>query len=265
MTPTPQRIICLSAEAADWLWRLGAWEAVVGVTAYFELPAGAAPRPPVSGFSSASIESILRLDPDLVIAFSDIQAGIVAQLIARGCSVLATNQRTLNDVEATLTLLARCVNRIAEGDVLLREFQTRLSAVRPMTTRRPRVYFEEWDSPLITGIAWVSELIERAGGEDVFSALRSQRRAPDRVVSSEQVLAARPEIIFASWCGKPVSMKAITSRKGWESLPAIQHDHLYELNSAKILQPGFGIVQGYEEFKSRVKFWSERSKKGQPL
>jgi len=127
---------------------------------------------------------------------------------------------------------------------------------------RPRVYFEEWDDPLIAGIAWVSELIERAGGEDIFSALRDQRGAPARVVSSEQVRAARPEIIFASWCGKSVCVEAIIGRQGWDTVPAIQHRRVYELKSARILQPGFEIVKGYEELKSRIQSWTESSIKG---
>ncbi len=259
MNPTPHRIVCLSAEAADWLWRLGAWESVVGLTAYFELPPGAPPKPRVSGFSSASVESVVRLNPDFVIAFSDVQAGIAAQLILRGIPVLTTNQRTLDEIESTLALLARCVNRQEEGQALLREFRARLAPVT-LPAIRPRVYFEEWDDPLIAGIAWVSELIERAGGEDIFSALRDQRGAPARVVSSEQVLAARPEIIFASWCGKSVSVEAIIGRQGWGTFyPAIQHRRVYELNSARILQPGFGMVKGYEELKSRIQSWAESS------
>jgi iron complex transport system substrate-binding protein len=247
----PQRIVCLTAEAADWLWRLGAWDSVIGVTAYFEPSPDAAPKPRVSGFSSASVESILRLNPDLVIAFSDVQAGIVAQLILRGCNVLTTNQRTIAEIESALTLLARCVDRSEEGERLLREFRARLAPVKPLP-RRPRVYFEEWNDPLISGIAWVSELIERAGGEDIFSTLRSQTRAPDRVVTSEQVLGANPEIIFASWCGKPVSIESIATRMGWSSLSAVQGRHIYELSGADILQPGFGLLRGYEEIKGRL-------------
>lgn len=252
MSQTPQRIVCLSAEAADWLWRLGAWESVVGITAYFDLPPGAPQKPRVSGFSSANVESVLRLDPDLVVAFSDVQAGIAAQLTLRGCSVLTTNQRTLEEIEQTLSLLARCVNRTNEGEKLLQEFHARLLAETP-TSRRPRVYFEEWDRPLITGIAWVSELIERAGGEDVFGALRFEGRAPDRIVTSAQILAAQPELIFASWCGKPVFVKEIGARAGWSSLPAVQNGRVFELPGSKILQPGFALVHGYEEIKCRIR------------
>lgn len=248
---TPQRIVCLSAEAADWLWRLGAWDSVVGVTAYFEPPLGVAPKPRVSGFSSASLTPILQLDPDLVITFSDVQAGIAGALVNRGIPVLATNQRTLAEIEATLGLLARVVDRAAAGETLLREFRERLAPVS-VPSHRPRVYFEEWNDPLITGIAWVSELIERAGGADVFAESKIQRAAPDRVVTPEQVRAADPEIIFASWCGRPVDKAAIISRPGWNEISAVREHRIFEIPGADILQPGFGLVHGYEQLKRHI-------------
>jgi iron complex transport system substrate-binding protein len=176
----PQRIVCLSAEAADWFWRLGVWDSVVGVTTYFEQSPGIAPKPRVSGFSSANLTPILQLEPDLVVTFSDVQAGLAAQLISRGQAVLATNQRTLAEIESTLALLARVVKREDVGEILLNDFRARLTPVAA-PPRRPRVYFEEWDEPFITGIAWASELIERAGGVDVFAELRTCRAAADRV------------------------------------------------------------------------------------
>jgi len=251
MSVTPQRIVCLTAEAADWLWRIGAWDAVAGVTAYFEPPPEAAPRPRVSGFSSANVENILKLQPDLVIAFSDVQAEIAAQLILRGCTVLTTNQRTLAEIEATLRLLARVVGREAIAESLLREFREGIAPV-PAPPSRPRVYFEEWSHPPISGIAWVSELIERAGGEDIFSALRPQRAARDRTVKPEQIIAAAPELIFASWCGEPVDVESISRRAGWDQIPAVRHGRIYELAGADILQPGFGLLRGYEQIKRLV-------------
>jgi iron complex transport system substrate-binding protein len=244
--------VCLSAEAADWLWRLGAWEAVVGVTAHFVPPAAAAPKPVISGFSSANLEGILRLQPDLVIAFSEVQVGIAAQLISHGCTVLTTNPRSLTEIEATLALLARCVRRSAAAEPLLHEFRERLAPVAT-PTRRPRVYFEEWDRPLVTGIAWVSELIERAGGEDIFADRRSRGRAPDRVIAPEQVLERRPEIIVASWCGRPVSPAAIAARPGWNELPAIRSGRVYELAGEDILQPGMGLIRGFEKIKGWIR------------
>jgi iron complex transport system substrate-binding protein len=251
MNLPPGRIVCLSAEAADWMWRLGAWEAVVGVTAHFVSPAGAAPKPVISGFSSANVERILGLQPDLVFAFSEVQAGIAAQLISHGCTVLTTNPRSLQDIEQTLALQARCVNRMAAAEPLLREFRERLAPVAA-PARRPRVYFEEWDRPLITGIAWVSELIERAGGEDIFADRASRGRAPDRVIQPEQVLERRPEIIVASWCGRPISPAAIAARPGWNELPAIRTGRVHELAGEHILQPGMGLIHGFEKIKGWI-------------
>ncbi len=251
MTSAPQRIVCLSAESADWLWRLGAWDQVVGVTAFFESPADAAPKPRVSGFSSANRSAILRLQPELVITFSDVQAGLTTELIQAGLAVLATNQRTLAEIESTLALLARAVGRESEGDRLLGEFRRHLAPV-PFPTARPRVYFEEWNDPLITGIAWVSELIERAGGEDIFADMRSEGSAAGRVVSSEQVLARCPDIILASWCGKPVDVDAIAARARWESLAAVQGRLIREIPGADILQPGFRLVAGYDRLKRLI-------------
>lgn len=252
MSSTPQRIVCLSAEAADWLWRLGAWDAVAGVTAYFEPPPGAAPKPRVSGFSSANLASILDLKPDLVITFSDVQAGIAGALVNHGVPVLATNQRTLVEIESTLALLARIVDRAAVGDMQLREFRLRL-APAPEIKSRPRVYFEEWDNPLVTGIAWVSELIEQAGGVDVFAELRHQRAAPSRVISPEQVRAADPEIIFASWCGKPVDKTIFQSRPGWAEIAAVRSGRIYEIPGADVLQPGYRLIHGFDQIKNHLR------------
>jgi iron complex transport system substrate-binding protein len=251
----PRRIVCLSAEAADWLWRLGAWDSVVGVTAYFEPPPGAPAKPRVSGFSSAQLQPILHLQPDLVITFSDVQAGIAAQLVSHGCPVLATNQRTLAEAESTLALLARLVNRSDAGETLLREFRALLApATAPL--RRPRVYFEEWNAPLITGIAWVSELIERAGGTDVFGSLSRHRAAPDRIVTAAQVRAANPEIIFASWCGQPVNLAAFGARPGWREIAAIRTGAVQEIRSADLLQPGFGLARGYAQLRRHIENWA---------
>ena len=250
-TQPAQRIVCLSAEAADWLWRLGAWEQVVGITAFFQPPPAAATRPRVGGFSTARVADIVRLKPDLVITFSDVQADVTAELLRRGLAVLATNQRTLAEIESTLKLLARVVDRVDCGEKLLSEFHCRL-APAPPGRRRPRVYFEEWHEPLITGIAWVSELIERAGGVDVFAEKRGARRASERVVLPETVRRADPEIIFASWCGKLVDRAAIAARPGWQRIAAVRTNRLHALPSEDILQPGVRLVAGYERLKELI-------------
>ena len=251
MNRIPQRIVCLSAEAVDWLWRIGAWERVAGVTAYFIPPGEVAPKPRVSGFSSANLDQIAKLNPDLVITFSDVQAVLAAGLIQQGFSVLATNQRTLAEAEATLALLARIVGCESAGEKLLEEFRERLAPVKN-NHPRARVYFEEWNGPLISGIAWVGELIERAGGADIFPGLRTKRAASERVVSPEQVCHANPEIIFASWCGKPVQIAEIASRPDWNNLAAVCTNRIYEIPGADILQPGFRLVHGFEWIKQHL-------------
>src|ERR1041385_7305163 len=166
----PHRIVCLSAESADWLWRIGAWECVAGITAFFTIPPETEPKPRVGGFSTAQFDEIAALNPDLIIAFSDVQAPLLTELMRRGFAVLATNQRTLAEIEATLALLGRIVGREVESQQWLSEFRKRLEPVKNVKFS-PRVYFEEWSNPLIAGIAWVSELIERAGGTDIFADL----------------------------------------------------------------------------------------------
>lgn len=246
MSAGARRVVCLSAEAADWLWRLGAWDRVAGVPSYFELPPGAEPRPRVpGGFSRADAERVAALRPDLVVAFSDVQADLVAKLLRLGLPVLATNQRTLAETEEALGLIARCAGCAERAEGLLREFREALAPVPP-PPRRPRVYFEEWNRPLVTGIAWVGELIERAGGEDVFAELRFERAAAGRVVEPERVIAARPDVIFVSWCGKPVRVEEIAARPGWQELPAVRRGRIYEIAGADILQPGFRLTAGYE-------------------
>ena len=251
MVRTPRRIVCLSAEAADWLYRLGAWDSVVGVTAFFEFPDSAPRKPCVGGFSTGRVEEIAALNPDLVITFSDVQARIAAELLRRGFSVLGTNQRTLAEVESTLALLGRIANREAEAEKLLGEFRCKLAPVEDREFR-PRVYFEEWNEPLISGITWVSELIERAGGTDIFAELRGKKTAPEREVSPDEVLRRDPDIIFASWCGKPVRKENIVNRPNWDKLTAIKAGRLWEIPAADILQPGFRLINGFERMQRLI-------------
>lgn len=251
MSKTPQRIVCLSAEAADWFRRIGAWGRVVGVTAFFLPPPATPPRPRVSGFSSANLEQIEKLNPDLIVTFSDVQAKLTTELMQRGFPVLATNQSTLDETETTLAMLARIVDCEREGERLLAEFRERLASVEKSFSH-PRIYFEEWNEPLISGICWVSELIERAGGEDIFSELRTKRAAKERIVSPEQILERNPEIIFASWCGKPVRADEIASRPGWNQLTAVRENRIYEISGADILQPGFRLIYGCEKIRQHL-------------
>jgi iron complex transport system substrate-binding protein len=240
----PNRIVCLSVEVADWLARIGAWDRVAGVTAYYRVPEQLPLKPRVSGFSSANLEAILRLRPDLVILFSDVQADLAAQLVRRGCAVLVTNPRSLREVEETLGMLSRLVLKGVEGLHWLEEFRRRMQPCPPLP-RPVRVYFEEWDEPLISGIAWISEMIERAGGQDIFAALRDRPRAADRVVRPEQVRAADPDLILASWCGKPTVVEQILARPGWESISAVRRRAVYAVDPEGFLQPGYRLVEGY--------------------
>jgi iron complex transport system substrate-binding protein len=244
--------VCLSAESADWFWRIGAWEAVVGITAFFTAPEGAEPKPRVGGFSTAHLDEIAEVKPDLVIAYSDVQAPLVAELMRRGFAVLGTNQRTLAEIEATLILLGRIVGREPEAARWLTEFQKRLAPVEKVKVR-PRVYFEEWNDPLVSGIAWISELIEFAGGTDIFGEFRTKRAAMERVVDPEEVCRRNPEIILASWCGRAVRVADISARPGWKAIAAVKKQRLYEIPGAEILQPGFRLVDGYERMKEYMK------------
>lgn len=247
----PKRIVCLSAESADWLCRIGAWDRVVGVTAYYSQRSDVAPKPRVSGFSSARIDDIVNLRPDLVITFSDVQANISAELIRRGVQVLATNPRSLDEIEQTLQLLARIVGSEARAEPLVSKFKKALMQLkRPATPTR--VYFEEWPDPLVTGIGWVSELIERAGGRDVFAHLREERSWNGRRVRAEEVRAADPEIIFASWCGKAVDFDALSRRPGWKDITAVRQGRLIEIPADEILQPGFLLIYGFERIRAQI-------------
>lgn len=245
-TGTPQRIVCLSAESADWMARIGAWKRVVGVTSHYrpedaDLP----PVPRVGSFASVDVDRVLALRPDLVFLFSDVQAGVASRLISAGCAVFATNPRTLAEVERSLAMMARVVGDAAGAEPWLEEFARRLAPRAPLR-RRVRVYFEEWDNPLISGIGWVSEMIERAGGQDVFACLHGRPRARDRVVTPEAVRAADPEVILACWCGKPTVVEQIVSRPGWEEITAVRNGAVFPVRPELFLQPGFRLVEGYQ-------------------
>jgi iron complex transport system substrate-binding protein len=225
---------------------------VVGITAFFTVPKGAQPKRRIGGFSTAQFDEIAELEPDLIIAYSDVQAPLLAELMRRGFAVLGTNQRTLAEIESTMMLLGRIVGHEPEAASCLREFQKRLAPAEKVKVP-PRVYFEEWNDPLVSGIAWVSELIERAGGTDVFTELRTRRAAMERVVQPEEVCRRNPEIILASWCGRTVRIPEIVARPGWNKVAAVQKKRIYEIHSSEILQPGFRLVEGYERIKDRLK------------
>lgn len=237
----PQRIVCLTEETVETLYLLGEDRRIVGVSGYAVRPARVRrEKPRVAAFVSADIPRILALRPDLVLTFSDLQAEIAAALVRAGVAVHAFNQRDVAGILAMIRTVGALVDALPKAEALARALEQRLARVRVERRRQPRlrVYFEEWDDPLIAGIGWVSELIEIAGGSDVFAELRGAAAAKDRIVSPDAVLAARPEVILASWCGKKVRTERIARRPGWGSLPAVAAGRIHEIKSPLILQPG---------------------------
>lgn len=237
----PERIICLTEETVETLYLLGEDARIVGVSGYAVRPAKVRhEKPRVSAYTSADIPKILALEPDLVLSFSDLQADIVAELIRRGVSVMAYNQRDIAGILAMIRHLGAMVGRTEAAERLAHHYRDRLNhiAARAEVRARPLVYFEEWDDPMISGIRWVSELIEIAGGHDAFPDLSRMAAAKDRTVTSDQVIAAQPDVILASWCGKKVRPEKIAARPGWDAIPAVRNDRIREIKSPLILQPG---------------------------
>ena len=237
----PRRIVCLTEETTETLYLLGEQHRIVGVSGYTARPPEARQKPRVSGFTSAKFDKIIELKPDLVLAFSDLQAEITRELLARGLNVFAFNQRSIAEILEMILTLARITGVPEKGTTLVERLQTELRAIAVSAERfrrRPRVLFEEWKDPLISGIRWVEELIEIAGGEPVFPELRMQASAKNRIVDLTAVIGRDPEIIVASWCGMKVSKQAIRSRSGWADISAVRHGHIYEIKSTYILQPG---------------------------
>lgn len=237
----PRRIVCLTEETVETLYLLGAEDRIVGVSGYAVRPPRVRrEKPRVSAFISADIPKILALDPDLVLTFSDLQAPIAAELIRAGVAVHAFNQRDIAGIFAMVGTLGALVGAAAKAEDLVRRLESRLNDVAESSRGqpRPRVFFEEWDEPLINGVGWVSELIEIAGGSDVFAELRHQKVAKNRIVSPEAVIAAAPDIILASWCGKKVAPTRIRERPGWRDVPAVRRGCIFEIKSPLILQPG---------------------------
>jgi iron complex transport system substrate-binding protein len=248
----PKRIICLSAEAAEIIYALGAGRRIVGVTGFAVQPPAVRRKPRVGGFSSVNFDKVDALHPDLIITFSDVQADAAKELLRRGHTVLATNQRSLAQIHETILLIGRAIRREPQAQKLADKMHRELFARRPRRAKRPRVYFEEWNDPLISGIRWVSELIEAAGGEDIFHELRERSRAPDRVVTPDEVIRRQPDIIIASWCGKKVNFDHIRQRPGWDTLPALRNHRLHEIKSAHILQPGPSLLKGFRQLRKII-------------
>jgi iron complex transport system substrate-binding protein len=237
----PRRIVCLTEETVETLYLLGEQDRIVGVSGYAVRPARVRrEKPRVSAFVSADIPKIMALTPDLVFAFSDLQADIVAELVRAGIAVHVFNQRDIAGILAMIRTLGALVGAAARADQLAAGYETRLAGIAAISrpASRPKVYFEEWDDPLISGIGWVSELIEIAGGEDILPGLRFQPLARNRIIAPEKVAAAAPDVILASWCGKKVVADRIRGRPGWDAIPAVRNNRVVEIKSPLILQPG---------------------------
>jgi iron complex transport system substrate-binding protein len=238
----PERIVCLTEETTETLYLLGEERRIVGISGYTVRPPRARKeKPRVSAFISADVPKILALKPDLVLAFSDMQADIVAELIRKGVAVHAFNQRTIGEILDMIRTLGALVGAGPRADALANEYERDLDRVRARASRnatKPKVYFEEWDEPMISAIAWVSELIAVAGGIDVFADRAHGKSAKERFVSAEEVIVAAPDIIIASWCGKKFNARKLLERPGFDAIPAVKNGRLHEIKSPLILQPG---------------------------
>jgi len=237
----PERIACLTEETVETLYLLGQDRRIVGVSGYAVRPPRVRrEKPRVGAFTSADIPKILALQPDVVLTFSDLQAEIVAALLREGVTVLGYNQRDIAGILAMIRSLGALTGAAEAAERLAAGYEARLAeiATRTGTRTRPTVYFEEWDDPMISGIRWVAELIEIAGGRDAFPGLRRHPAAKDRIVTPDQVIAARPDVILASWCGKKVRPEKIAARPGWDAVPAVKAGRIAEIKSPLILQPG---------------------------
>jgi iron complex transport system substrate-binding protein len=238
----PERIVCLTEETVETLYLLGEERRIVGISGYVVRPPRARrEKPRVSAFTSADIPKILALEPDLVLAFSDLQADIAATLIREGIDVHAFNQRTVAQILDMVRTLGALVGAADRADRLAAEFARGVAQARErgaQLPQRPRVYFEEWDDPMISGIGWVSELVEAAGGVDIFADRRSGKSAKERFVTAEEVIERQPDIIIGSWCGKKFRPEKVAGRPGFDRTPAVQRGELHEIKSPLILQPG---------------------------
>lgn len=252
----PKRIVCLSDETAEVLYLLGVQDRIVGVSGFSKRPPEVRLKPRVSAFCDADFEAITALKPDLVLTFSDVQAEISRQLVLRGLTVLNFNQRSIGEILESISVLARVVGKTDEGDALIDSLLTGLAEIKRQAQklpRRPRVYFEEWHQPLISGIRWVEELVEIAGGEPIFPELLACGKSQDRVVDPAAVVARDPEVIFASWCGMKVDRAAIAGRPQWNTISAVRNGNLFEISSSIILQPGpAALTEGVQQMHAII-------------
>ena len=260
----PRRIVCLTEETVETLYLLGEQDRIVGISGYVVRPPQARrEKPRVSAFTSANIDKILALKPDLVLTFSDLQADIAAAFIRRGIDVHAFNQRSVAGILEMIRMLGAMVEAGDRAEQLVGALEARLAEARNRAERlpkRPRVFFEEWDAPMISGIGWVSELVEIAGGIDIFADCAKQGAAKDRVVTIDEVVAREPDLIIGSWCGKKFRPERVMARPSFEQTPAVQRQDVYEIKSPLILQPGpAALTDGLAELHRIIERWAKRA------
>ncbi len=260
----PQRIVCLTEETTEWLYLLGQESKIVGISGYTVRPRRAREeKPKVSAFLSAKIDKILALKPDCVFGFSDLQADIAGLLIRSGIQVTVFNQRSVDEIFSMLYQVAAMVGEVNQGEIRLKQFRENLNAIQTAASnfkRRPIIYFEEWDEPRISAIRWVSELITIAGGDDCFPELAIMPMGKDRIIADDQSIVSRaPDIIIGSWCGKKFRSEKVSQRVGWESIPAVKNNQLFEIKSADILQPGpAALTDGVAQLHQIIQQWQSK-------
>lgn len=237
----PTRIVCLTEETTETLYLLGEGDRIVGVSGYTVRPPEARQKPKISAYINARYDKIEALNPDLILAFSDLQADVVAELVRRGYPVMTFNQRSISEILMMIRQVGALVGRAAEADALVDRLSAGLDDIRRSAARFPRrlrTFFEEWDDPLISGIRWVEELVEIAGGTPIFPELAGAKSGRERIVDPAEAARRDPEVIVASWCGKKANVDRIRSRAGWEQVSAVRTGRIYEIKSTFILQPG---------------------------
>jgi iron complex transport system substrate-binding protein len=249
--PFPNRIVCLSDEVAELIYLLGEQHRIVGVSGFSTRPPQVRQKPRVSTFRDANFDVIADLKPDLIITYSDVQAHITHEASLRGFTVLNCNQRSIAEIFETIAMIARILDKQVQGDDLIRSYTSGLERIAAFATTfpfRPLVFFEEWNDPIISGIEWVEELVEIAGGNPIFPELRPCRKARDRVVAWDAIVQRNPQVIFASWCGMKVNIDEIKSRPRAHEIDAVRLDQIFEIPSSLILQPGpAALTEGVAE------------------
>lgn len=261
-TRGPQRIVCLTEEPTEVLYALGEQDRIVGISGFTVRPARARKeKPKVSAFTSAKIDEILKLKPDFVVGFSDIQSEIAAALIKHGVEVWISNHRSVPGILDYIRRLGALVGVADKASAYADELERNLDQIRLQASqlkRRPKVYFEEWDEPLISGIQWVCELIRIAGGDDIFPELAEKSLGKDRIMANgDAVIARNPDIIFGSWCGKKFRPEKVARREGWSAINAVKNNQLFEIKSPIILQPGpAALTDGIREIAAHIQRWA---------